>query len=523
MPSKPVPAPAQARLAAALRRMKELQDTGTVVFRSADLGRSEREALLRAGFLRAVVKGWYLASRPGDAAGATTPWFAAMRDFIGGYCDARFGDNWYASPAYSLHMHAGTTVLPKQVIVHTASGKNTVLDLPGECSLLDYRAPDFPISRRIEKVRGVRVLPVATALIRVPETFFVTAAADTQILLAQIPDTSEINRELLAGGHSVVAGRLVGAFRAVGRGELADDILGTMRSAGYSVVETNPFRSTVPVLTRSRAHSPYVLRLQLMWTQMRREVVNHFPVAPGLPVDHAAYMEAVDEGYKSDAYHSLSIEGYRVTEELVERVANGNWNPEQHARDADARNAMAAHGYWRAFESVKESLRRILAGKNAGAVVRADHGTWFRALFAPSVAAGILTPADLAGYRSGAVYIKNAAHVPPPHDAVRDMMPALFDLLAEEEHPAVRAVLGHVCFVFVHPYMDGNGRTGRFLMNAMLASGGFPWTVIRVEWRDQYFEALDAASARGDIGPLARFLAAAVSGRTPLGASGDLP
>lgn len=90
------------------------------------------------------------------------------------------------------------------------------------------------------------------------------------------------------------------------------------------------------------------------------------------------------------------------------------------------------------------------------------------------------------------------------------MMPALFDLLATEPKAAVRAVLGHFCFVFIHPYMNGNGRIGRFLMNAMFASGGFPWTVIRVEWRAEYLAALDAASAQGEIAPLASLLATAV-------------
>jgi Fic family protein len=90
------------------------------------------------------------------------------------------------------------------------------------------------------------------------------------------------------------------------------------------------------------------------------------------------------------------------------------------------------------------------------------------------------------------------------------MMPALFALLAEEPSPAVRAVLGHFFFVYIHPYMDGNGRMGRFLMNAMLASGGYPWTIIRVEGRDRYMASLARASAEGDIGPFSQFLADAV-------------
>jgi hypothetical protein len=508
-------APAQRRLAAALRHLKQHQDRGQVVFRSDDVTRGNREALVEAGFLRMVVKGWYLVSRPGDAPGDTTPWFAAMREFVAGYCNARFGDDWHVSPAYSVLVHAGATALPKQVTVHSTRGGNHHLELPGGCSLIDARVKEAPTSDDIEVRGGLRVLALPIALIRVPDHFFQTAATDAQVALSGLSDASDLNRALLAGGHSVVAGRLAGALRAIGRAELADDVLGTMRAAGYTVQEANPFLVDPPVLRTTRMTSPYVHRLQLMWRTMREEVLRHFPQEPGLPGDVGAYLAAVQESYRTDAYHSLSIEGYRVTDELIERVASGAWNPEQHAKDKDARNAMAAHGYWRAFAAVQTSLRRILTAENAGEVARGDHGAWYRALFSPSVEAGVLSAADLAGYRNAPVYIRNAAHVPPPREAVREMMPALFDLIAEEPSAAVRAVLGHFCFVFIHPYMDGNGRIGRFLMNAMMASGGYPWTIIRVDWRDGYMAALDAASARGDIGPFAQLLADAVQGTAP--------
>jgi hypothetical protein len=47
----------------------------------------------------------------------------------------------------------------------------------------------------------------------------------------------------------------------------------------------------------------------------------------------------------------------------------------------------------------------------------------------------------------------------------------------------------------------------RFVMNAMLASGGYPWTVIRVEDRDAYLSALDRASVDMDIAPFTTFVA----------------
>ena len=97
-------------------------------------------------------------------------------------------------------------------------------------------------------------------------------------------------------------------------------------------------------------------------------------------------------------------------------------------------------------------------------------------------------------------------HVPPNRDAVRELMPAFFDLLQNETEPAVRVVLGHFIFVYIHPYYDGNGRMGRFLMNVMLASGGYPWTVVPVEGRDDYMAALEKASVEGNITPAAQFL-----------------
>jgi hypothetical protein len=64
----------------------------------------------------------------------------------------------------------------------------------------------------------------------------------------------------------------------------------------------------------------------------------------------------------------------------------------------------------------------------------------FRALFGPSVQAGIVRPADLAGYRNDPVFIRGALHVPPPKAAVRACMPVLFALLGAETAPQVRAV-----------------------------------------------------------------------------------
>jgi len=239
---------------------------------------------------------------------------------------------------------------------------------------------------------------------------------------------------------------------------------------------------------------------------MRQSVLELFPQKPGIPADIDLFMSRIEEQYQLDAYHSLSIEGYRLTDELIRRVSRGDWNPENTREDSEARNAMAARGYWLAHNEVMSTIRRIFSGTNPGTAFRSDHSAWYRSLFSPSVDAGILSAVDLAGYRNAPVYIRNATHVPPSKEAVREMMPELCDLLEAESSSAVRGVLGHFIFVYIHPYMDGNGRIGRFLMNAMLASGGFSWTIIPVERRREYMEALDAASYGGDIRLFAAFV-----------------
>ena len=151
---------------------------------------------------------------------------------------------------------------------------------------------------------------------------------------------------------------------------------------------------------------------------------------------------------------------------------------------------------WKCFLTLKA---------NYGATLKANYDTTLK-MFAPGVAAGIHKPGDLAGYRRNLVFIRRSRHVPPSFEAVPDAMPMLFDLLRDEDNAAVRVVLGHFFFVYIHPYMDGNGHMGRFLMNAMLASGGYPWTVVPLARRAEYMEALEQASVEQDIGPFAQLL-----------------
>lgn len=495
------------KLAESLVTLEKLQKGGRRVFRSEDLSRTHRERLLGNGFLQEVMKGWLMSSSPSARAGDSTPWYASFWEFCGRYCNDRFGDEWHLSPEQSILLHAENTVIPTQVVVYSPKGTNHTMDLLFGTSLYDLKQAEMPASADVSVRSGLRLFSPAAALAKAPEAFFGRNPIETQVVLASLTDASDVLRHLLNGGRTVKAGQIAGAFRRIGRAQIADEIVSTMKAAGYDVREADPFApeqrfGALPVTT-----SPIVGRMQAMWESMRSVVIGTFPKGPGLPQNPNEYLRFVDDIYKSDAYHSLSIEGYSVTPALIERVQRGDWDPDHHDDDRKNRDALAARGYWQAFLNVKGTVAEIIAGANAGALARTAHKEWHRELFQPCVAAGLIPAGALAGYRNDAVYLRTSRYVPPRWEAVRDAMPALFDLLEKETDSGVRAVLGHWLFGYVHPYFDGNGRMARFLMNAMLASGGYPWTVVRVEDRDAYLTALDRASIDMDIKPFAAFIA----------------
>jgi len=99
------------------------------------------------------------------------------------------------------------------------------------------------------------------------------------------------------------------------------------------------------------------------------------------------------------------------------------------------------------------------------------------------------------------VIIAGAKHIPPEPFLVREKMEEFINWYNNEAvklHPLERAALVHIIFVGIHPFIDGNGRTSRLLLNLELMKNGYPPIVIRVENRLKYYAALDKAHTTGD-------------------------
>jgi len=494
------------RFTEALTFLKDLQDKGKVGIYTDDIPNAKyRQLLIKKGFIREVSKGWYIATDPNEKNGETTAWYSSYWDFISQFLSRKYGDNWCLSADQSLLIHAGNWSVPQQLLVRSPNGNNKPTPLPHNTSLFNLKS-EIPTTAHTEIQKGMRIYNLQSAIIYSTASIYSRNAIDARTTLSLIRDASELLSILLENGHTTLAGRLAGAFRNIGREKIADQIVDTFKEADYDIREEDPFENKLAIKLPARERSPYANRIRLMWMEMREEVIANFPVAPGLSLTPDSYLQDIDDIFVTDAYHSLSIERYKVTPELIAKVSSGEWDIKENEEDRKQRDAMAARGYYQAFNEVKKTIESILQGANSGTQVDKDHAKWYRQLFDPSVVAGLLKASDLAGYRNHQVYIGNSKHVPLSVDAMRDAMPILFELLEEEPETSVRAVLGHFIFVFIHPYMDGNGRMGRFLMNAILASGGYPWTVIPVERREEYMQALESASVDQDIKPFVTFL-----------------
>ncbi len=113
-------------------------------------------------------------------------------------------------------------------------------------------------------------------------------------------------------------------------------------------------------------------------------------------------------------------------------------------------------------------------------------------------------------YRMENVVIGGATHIPPKHYEVDLSMQNLMMEYKQEWqlfHPVLKATLLHGEFLKIHPFIDGNGRISRLLLNFELMKNGYMPIIIKKENRAQYYEVLDHAHTKMDYKPFLEFVA----------------
>lgn len=310
--------------------------------------------------------------------------------------------------------------------------------------------------------------------------------------------------------HPVVVKRLSQIARELHNDRLADQFEAVL-AAEYS---HRIGRGETGVGRRFRVPQ-YIVTLppaRTAWLERHAETYAHFrEVIGGLTArleraapraSTATLLEQAREVKTYDAYHSTTIEGYKITPEEVSAVLGNKpvagHDPEQ------TRSRMAIVGYGQAFERCLHVLRDASGSVSISEALITDLHV---DLFGASVDAGIVSAEELRGYRREPAYLRGSRYVPPAPDKLPALMSQYVELTnAVVGRPILRAILAHLDFVTVHPFADGNGRLARFLMNLALVGGGLPWVTIREEDGSEYFQSLEAAQVGDDPTTFARFL-----------------
>jgi len=112
-------------------------------------------------------------------------------------------------------------------------------------------------------------------------------------------------------------------------------------------------------------------------------------------------------------------------------------------------------------------------------------------------------------YRTVQVFIRGVEWSPSKTEEVPSEMTKLLSWYTKNKnklHPLTLAAYFHVTFEMIHPFVDGNGRVGRLLLNFMLNKNGFPMINIPNKVKHQYYESLEKAQEKGNLKPFINFL-----------------
>lgn len=115
-------------------------------------------------------------------------------------------------------------------------------------------------------------------------------------------------------------------------------------------------------------------------------------------------------------------------------------------------------------------------------------------------------------YRTGQVRIPGADFLPPRPEDIKEKVYKLLEWLhrnPDELRPIELAAVFHHRLVYIHPFIDGNGRVTRLVMNCILLKYGYPFTIVLTRDRKRYYRVLREADHE-NLPPFVNFIARCV-------------
>ncbi|AFU57057.1 putative filamentation induced by cAMP protein Fic [Candidatus Nitrososphaera gargensis Ga9.2] len=193
-------------------------------------------------------------------------------------------------------------------------------------------------------------------------------------------------------------------------------------------------------------------------------------------------------------YGTTAIEGVTLNENETAKVLIEGLTP----NNKPLEDAIAVSNY----KDVKEFLKGF-SGDITEHVIKHIHK-----LLMKGITGDDRKPIPIGEYRIRGALIRGFGYTPPPAETVPTRMRYLLDEYRrniKKVHPVETAALFHQKFEEIHPFQDGNGRTGREILNLMLEREGFPPIYITPTERSRYLDALEAGNALNHV-PLIDFI-----------------
>ncbi|XP_004615557.1 protein adenylyltransferase FICD [Sorex araneus] len=212
-----------------------------------------------------------------------------------------------------------------------------------------------------------------------------------------------------------------------------------------------------------------------------------------IPKGNSALRRVMEETYYHHIYHTVAIEGNTLTLSEIRHILETRYAVP--GKSLEEQNEVL--GMHAAMKYVNTTLV-----SRVGSVTTGDLLEIHRRVL------GYVDPVEAGRFRRTQVLVGH--HLPPPPQDVARQTDEFVQWLNSEDamnlHPVEFAALAHYKLVYIHPFIDGNGRTSRLLMNLILMQAGYPPITIRKEQRAEYYHVLEAAN-EGDVRPFIRFIA----------------
>lgn len=233
-------------------------------------------------------------------------------------------------------------------------------------------------------------------------------------------------------------------------------------------------------------------RVREMDLKMLQRIEQKREALMKIPEGNAALTRAKLEAYYKHIYHSNGIEGNTMTLSMTRSIVETGI--------AVGGKSVIEHNEVLGMDAALKYINMTLL---SNAPVSLDD-----ILQIHKRVLGYSSPLDAGYYRQTQVYVGD--HVPPSPMEMHKYLDAFQKWLMSPDikllHPIELATLAHYKLVYIHPFLDGNGRTSRLLMNLFLMRAGYPPVIIRKEQRYDYYEYLQTANL-GDVRPFIRFVA----------------